>query len=127
MNGFPMTYQNIAGGALAEQVNAKLKDVLDNIDDPNTPAKAKRELNIKITFAPNEDRDRFDLTAAVATKLAGLKTIESSAFLVNQRGERIAYEREDPRQNVLFPEDDAINTRVPRATASPVLKETTKQ
>jgi len=104
MNKKAMSYQNLANGALAEQVDAKIKEILENVEDVNTPHKTKRELTIKMTFAPNEDRDRCEIAIQVSTKLAALKGIESDIFITRRSGTLVAYEREDPRQQGLLDE-----------------------
>ena len=49
--------QEIAGGALQEKANQALQQVLNNMQNPNTPWKNKRAVTIKMTFTQNEDRD----------------------------------------------------------------------
>lgn len=49
--------KNIAGGALQEKVDAAMRRVLDNMQDPNTPWKVKRQITVKIAFTQNEERD----------------------------------------------------------------------
>ena len=49
--------ESFADGALAEKVNMALKEVLENIKDPNTDYKAKRKLTIDLIFTSGEDRD----------------------------------------------------------------------
>ena len=43
--------------------------------DPNTPWKNKREINIKVTFEQNEDRDDTKVDVSVVPKLAAVKSI----------------------------------------------------
>ncbi len=113
----PMNYHNLAGGALAEQVDAKIKEILENIDDVNTPWKPPRKVIISLTFTPNEDRDRCAVKADVSTKIPGFKTIESGCFITRLGAEKtlVAIENEDPRQRPLFPPDaaesEAVNTK----------------
>ncbi len=61
---------SVAGGALQEKANAAMKKVLDNLLDPNTPWKNKRQITIRLGFSQNETRDDMSVDVAVETKLA---------------------------------------------------------
>lgn len=45
-----LSLNDIAGGALQEKVNEAMNRVLENMQDPNTPWKVKRNISIKIGF-----------------------------------------------------------------------------
>ena len=95
-----MTMATICSGAVQEKVDRALRAVADNILDPNTDARKKRSITLKITFVPNED-DREDITvlvdvtkslapdAGVKTQLFVAKDLETGAITVqeHQRGE----------------------------------------
>lgn len=70
-----LSLQDIAGGALHEKVNAAMQKVLDNMQDPNTPWKNKRQIHIKLAFSQNEDRDDATVDLSVETKLAPVSPI----------------------------------------------------
>ena len=55
-----LTLASLFGGALQEKVNRALYKVAENILDPNTAAKAKRTVTIKLSLLPNE-KDREDV------------------------------------------------------------------
>lgn len=67
--------KEFAGGALQEKFDAAMEQVLANMLDPNTPWKNKREINIKVTFEQNEDRDDTHVEVSVVPKLAAVKSI----------------------------------------------------
>lgn len=67
--------EEFAGGALQEKFDAAMEQVLANMLDPNTPWKNKREINIKVTFEQNEDRDDTHVEVSVVPKLAAVKSI----------------------------------------------------
>ena len=67
--------EQFAGGALQEKFDAAMESVLANMLDPNTPWKNKREINIKISFEQNEDRDDTHVEVSVVPKLAAVKSI----------------------------------------------------
>lgn len=67
--------EEFAGGALQEKFDIAMAQVLANMLDPNTPWKNKREINIKISFEQNEDRDDTTVDVSVVPKLAASKSI----------------------------------------------------
>ena len=60
----------VADGVVQVKLNRALKQVADNILDPNTDATKKRKVQINISIAPNEKRDASDVTVEVKTTLA---------------------------------------------------------
>ena len=67
---------NIGQGAAIEQFDYELQRVLKNIMDPNTQAKAKRSITLKLTVQPSEDRDYANTSISVKSDLAPLKEFE---------------------------------------------------
>lgn len=67
--------EQFAGGALQEKFDSAMEQVIANLLDPNTPWKNKREINIKVTFEQNEDRDDTTVDVSVVPKLAAAKSI----------------------------------------------------
>ncbi len=59
-----------AGGALREKVGNSFKRVYANLVDRNTAYKDKREVNVKIAFQQNEERDDVAVDVQVKEKLA---------------------------------------------------------
>ena len=66
----PIDLAELAGGALQEKSQKALQDVFENMQDPNTPWKNKREVVIKLKFTQNEDRDDATCEISVEKKLA---------------------------------------------------------
>ena len=97
----PITLSTIAGGALEELFGAELARVLTNIQDVNTDPKAKRSITFKVEFAPAEDREMTDVKVSCSSKVAGLLTVKTRAFLGRQDGRLVAVEH-DPKQTGLF-------------------------
>ncbi|HBC94352.1 MAG TPA: replication terminator protein [Pelotomaculum sp.] len=62
--------ENLAEGALAEQIEDALGRVIQNIADPNTAWKTKRKLNITLTFQPDEKRELAEVNMEVKPTLA---------------------------------------------------------
>ena len=66
-----LTLLSMCGGAIQEKVNRELHKVADNILDPNTDSKAKREVNIKIVLVPREDNpEDVAVDVVVTSKIA---------------------------------------------------------
>lgn len=96
-----VTLDTIGGGALSELFGAELARILTNIADPNTDPKAKRAVNITVSFKPNRDRDVADVELTCSSKLAGIMTVSTQLFMGRHQGKLIAVEN-DPRQSSLF-------------------------
>jgi len=64
------------GGALHEIFNRELSIVAANICDPNTSAKDKRQITIKLTVEPDEDRQIGKVTASIESKLSPVKSVK---------------------------------------------------
>lgn len=62
--------KEMVGGALQEKFQNSFDRVMENLQDVNTPYKAKREIVIKMTFAQNEARDNVMTSIKVTEKLA---------------------------------------------------------
>ena len=78
-----LSIENLCGGAVNERINRALRKVSDNILDPNTDPKKKREITLKLTFSPNEnDREEVAVEANVAVKLTPEIGV-STQFFVN--------------------------------------------
>jgi hypothetical protein len=101
-----VTLDTIGGGALPELFAAELARVLANIADPNTKAESKREIAIKVTFAPKADRDVADVSLVCSSKLAGIVKVSTTVFMGKQAGKLVAVEN-DPRQSTLFDDPSA--------------------
>ncbi|RKI44212.1 hypothetical protein D7V86_03870 [bacterium D16-51] len=72
-----ISLQDIAGGALQEKANQAFAKVMQNMQDPNTPWKNKRKINICLSFEQNEDRTDCTCEIAVDTKLAAVKPVNT--------------------------------------------------
>lgn len=65
-----MNLETLANGAFSVQVNRALKEVAENIQDPNTDASSVRKITVTITFKPNKDRDFVSTSVQAKTTLA---------------------------------------------------------
>lgn len=72
-----ISLHDVAGGALQEKANQAFAQVMKNMQDPNTPWKNKRKINICLSFEQNEDRTDCTCDIAVDTKLAAVKPVST--------------------------------------------------
>jgi len=77
-----LTVETICGGAVQERINRAIAKVVENILDPNTDAKKKRSITLKLTFVANED-DREDVAvgAEVTVSLASEEGVTTQMFV----------------------------------------------
>lgn len=66
------TLDNIANGAIAQGFAEEFARVIENIVDVRADATTKREINIKITLIPTDERDFLMIAGSVTSKLARL-------------------------------------------------------
>lgn len=65
----------LADGAFAEKLNKAIKEVAQNIQDPNTEPTTKRQITVNIKFAPNKNRHMVGVQISTVTKLAATEAI----------------------------------------------------
>lgn len=70
--------QELVGGALQEKFIRALENVIENLQNPNTPYKNKRNITIKLTFEQNEARDDVKVNIDVQEKLAPQTPLHTS-------------------------------------------------
>lgn len=68
-------------GALTERFNYEMERVLNNVFDPNTNPKAKRQIQIVIDIVPNERRDAAEFKIDVKSKTAPPVAVAQTVFL----------------------------------------------
>jgi hypothetical protein len=100
----------LMGGLAVERFNDALAEVLKNIIDPNTPAKAKRGIKLEVTFKPGRDRDLGDVELAVSAKLAPAEKSVTRMFIALTKAGPVATEY-NPNQPQL-PNVTATGTNV---------------
>ena len=86
--------QDIAGGALQEKANQAFVKVMQNMQDPNTPWKNKRKINLCLTFEQNEERTDCTCDISVDTKLAAVKPVSTKFCTEKDLGTGEIYARE---------------------------------
>ena len=93
--------ERLAGGAFAEKLNEALMQVAENIQNPNTEATTKRQINIAIKFAPNKSRQVINTQISVTTKLAATEAIDTQMVMgVNMRTGQIEIAEYDGQRKI---------------------------
>ncbi|MBU3208560.1 replication terminator protein [Clostridium algidicarnis] len=96
--------ETFAEGALAEKINIALKEVLENITDPNTDWKTKRKLTLEMTFVTGEDRELAEVAIVAKPKLAPKKAIGAKIIIgTDGKGGVLAseYKKQVPGQSAM--------------------------
>lgn len=70
--------KELIGGALQEQFSRSFESVVKNLQNPNTSFKAGREINIKMKFTQNEDRNDVKCAVQISEKLAPPTPMETA-------------------------------------------------
>lgn len=76
-----ISLEKFAGGTLAEKFDIALKEVLQNITDPNTDWKTKRKLTLELSFNTEEDRELSTVEIVTKTKLASAKSTSTKIII----------------------------------------------
>lgn len=78
----------VANGALLEKANLAVKQIFQNIYDPNTEPTKARKLTMTVTFKPNESRDLATALIDVKTALAPAKGANTN-FIIGEDAEGV--------------------------------------
>lgn len=109
---------SFAGGAFAEKLNEALMQVAENIQNPNTEATTKRQIQIVLKFAPNKTRQLVSTQIAVTTKLAATEAIDTQMIMgVNMRTGQIEIAEYDGRIKGQMSLDDYQESEAAQAPA----------
>jgi hypothetical protein len=77
---------NLNDGVAGEFFKQMMEKVKENVLDPNTSWKAKREIVLKVVFKPNEERDRCKVIVTPSVKLAAVDGHEGKIAIGFQSG-----------------------------------------
>jgi len=103
----PVSLDRLNGGQVVALFERELSDVLKNIADENTPAKAKRSISISIIIHPEEDRESAVIEVSAKSGLAPVKPSKSFAVFGFDGSKVTAYQT-DVKQLKLGEEPDNI-------------------
>lgn len=94
---------SMSEGAAIERFDEALDEVLRNVLDPNTDARAKRSVTLKVTITPEADRSFGKVEIDCWPTLAKNQGIMTQVFIGRSRtGEIGAYEVNQVQQELPF-------------------------
>lgn len=106
----------MSNGAIQEKLDGELEKLFKNIHDPNTKAKDKRAITIKLEFAPDDNRQVIVLNSSFSTKLAPVRdfdtTILTGKDLSSGKVAARELQSEAPGQTFIDPVDGQQKTDV---------------
>lgn len=105
----PMNIGNICSGAVPEVFDRAVREISNNLKDPNTNSGSKRKIVLEFTFEPFADRSGAEITFTCTSKLSSVTPARGTMFVTGTHGKAVAYAK-DPRQDALFTEEPASNT-----------------
>jgi hypothetical protein len=117
-----ITLATVGGGGLEELFQNALQEVLQNIHNVNTKADAKREINIKVIFKPDEERTAITAGVGVSVKLVGVKGFGTQLFTGDQKKDgKYQLVEHNPKQLRLSSMDTRLERKVepPAVTPAP--------
>lgn len=116
--------EEIAGGALQEIAQKAIAEVVANMQDPNTPWKAKRVVTIKLGFTQNEERNDATVQISVEKKTAPVKPVETKFSIGKDlRNGQIYMEEYGPQIRGQMSLDDYAAAREPEPDAADKVRE----
>lgn len=77
-----LTVDTLYNGGVSERILQELNKVIENVADPNTPAKKKRTVTLKLEITPNEQRNLASMKVATSSTLCAPEPIETSIAIV---------------------------------------------
>lgn len=93
-----VSLENLGYGDAIVLFDADFKKLVANVIDPNTNG-GKRKITLTVEVAPNDARDRCEVTVSTALKLAGTKPVKTAIHMVKDGGD--LYVAEEKRQEPL--------------------------
>lgn len=118
-----LSLSTVASGAAEELFARELSKVLENVKDPNTPVKAKRQIRITVTFAPHEDRtgsrSEMSVTVGSQSKLAPVMDAASYAFVGREDGQLAAFTNDVRQEEMELQSEEipSVQNRKPKVGA----------
>lgn len=88
--------KTFANGNLIKQISEGIEQILNNISDERSPAKAKRCLTVRITFRPDKTRKNIKINIETRINTAPIRSTETNMFVgQDAEGQPVFYNTED--------------------------------
>lgn len=110
-----VTLETLANGAAVELFARDWRELLENVQDPNTHAKAKRQIILTVTVEPHESRDNGQVTVQVKSKLAPHIGASSMIYMGERDGELVAVAHDVGQREIFADERDESVTSINRS------------
>lgn len=88
----------LAMGEVNEKFPDALKEAVANILSFDYPGAAKREIIIKVTLTPNDDRSSAEVEVGVSTKLAVRRPAKTKLYFHSKTGADLTVTETNPQQ-----------------------------
>lgn len=89
--------ETLAFGEVADKFPKALKEVVANIADFGCAGATKREITIKVTLTPSDDRSHAEVEVGITTKLAPKRPAKTKLYF-SPAGNELAISEENPDQ-----------------------------
>lgn len=106
MNHKKVDITTICGGAVPEVFNEAFREIIENIDDPNTDQKKPRRILMAFDFVPLQDRSKVNIKFGIVAKTVPVCHVESHMVLTRQGTGQLEAYTTDIRQEELFAEGE---------------------
>lgn len=89
-----ISLSNIGGGSANELFLRELKEVIRNVQDPNTSTQETRKINLTLTFKPDSEGNFFDVGISCNSKLSPIKAAKATMATDGIKGFHIKKEKD---------------------------------
>ncbi len=76
-----ISVESLCNGGLVERIAEEIQRVVQNIQDPNTPAEKARKVKMEMTVKPAAARDVATVTLSTSSTLCPPEPLQTSIFL----------------------------------------------
>lgn len=95
----PLTLETLCDGGAVERLRQEIQKALENINDPNTPAKKARTVKLAMKIKPNEQRNMAEVMVETSSTLCAPQPLETSILIDQDREGNVVAAELAPGQN----------------------------
>lgn len=110
---------SICRGAALELFDSALKQVNENIKNPNTSASKKRTISLKFEFSPYKDRSGAEVLIGVETKLSSHQGVNGTIYLRKTSSGFEAFTQDTSQLDMFGGEEEDIHADDEATTRKP--------
>jgi len=102
-----VSLDTIAGGAAGERFQEAMKEIIENLLDPNTDDDSIRKIKMTFKFKPTSDAaGKLHVSIETRTELAPPIGVESVVWVGKEKGAAVGYEQNFKQQNLPFNQEE---------------------